>query len=76
MTKTVIVSLMQNLIKIDAGTEAVVGNFVISRSKSHHRSYCVRHGSKTICEGEIPTSADPDTFPVRMAIEAIRNMNI
>lgn len=76
MTKSYIISQLHKVESLDAGTEVGVGNFVISRSKSHHRSYCVRHGSKTICEGEIPTSADPDTFPVRMAIEAVTNMNI
>lgn len=76
MTKTAIISQLHRVESLAAGAEVGVGNFVISRSKSHHRSYCVRHGSKTICEGEIPTSADPDTFPVRMAIEAVTNMNI
>lgn len=76
MTKSDIISLIQNLSKLDAGAETTVGNFVISRGTDRHRSYCVRHGSKTICGGEIPTSADPETYPIRMAVEAVTNMNI
>lgn len=76
MNKASIVSLMQNIGKLDAGTEAVVGNFTISRGKSHHRTYDIRHGATTICGGYIPAKADPETFPIRMAIEAVTNMNI
>jgi hypothetical protein len=76
MTKAAIVTLMRNLGTLDAGTEVVVGNFTIRRGKSHHRTYDIRHGSKTICGGEIPTSADPQTYPIRMAIEAVTNMEI
>lgn len=54
--------------------EHTIGNFVLRWGANDH--YDFRNGSTSIVCGKIPASADRNTFPIRMAIEAVTNMNI
>jgi hypothetical protein len=74
MTKQEVLTALWKM-KMDPNTgEHTLGNFVLRWGRNN--TYDLRHGSKTICGGEIPTSADPNTYPIRIAIEAVTNMNI
>lgn len=74
MTKNEVLKELDKMLEGPQVWENAIGNFVISWSRDGH--YDFRHGNTSIACGKIPASADRNAYPIRMAIEAVANMNI